>query len=202
MAYDSEQLFISDDFIIELMGWKEVDFLGPFGGSRGLKEQKELRENGLKLLRIGPIFLQRLTGSLYYNSFFQDKFVNRSTKKIPLASSALRHLVLEADKFNNTAKNVVVLDKLKEAGNPVQFSDREKVIGAVKLTRKDIVRAIKTERILRENPNFRPEKFSDNISALKAMQISDKANSYGKYFDETMQVAVSIQDELKRLLNN
>lgn len=80
--------------------------------------------------------------------------------------------------------------------------DREKVIDALQLTREDIVRAIKTERILRENPNFRPEEFSNNISALKAMQISDKANSYGKYFDETMQVAVSIQDELKRLLNN
>lgn len=187
---------------MELTGWKEVDFLGPFGGSLKLEEQKEIRENGLKLLRRGLIVLEQLTGPLYYNSFFQKKFMNRSTKNIPLASSALKHLVWEADKFNNTANNVVVLDKLKEVGNPVQFLDREKVIDALQLTREDIVRAIKTERILRENPNFRPEEFSNNISALKAMQISDKANSYGKYFDETMQVAVSIQDELKRLLNN
>ncbi|NEP80804.1 MAG: hypothetical protein F6K17_42900 [Okeania sp. SIO3C4] len=201
MAYEPKKIFISDDFMIELMGWKEVDFLGPFGGSLTLKEQKELREYGLKLLRTAPSFFERLIVLNYYNSFFQEKFKSRSTKNIPLASSALRHLVLEADKFNNTANNVVILDKLKEAGNPVQFFDREKVIDALKLTREDIVRAIKTERILRENPSFRPEEFSDNISALQAMQISDKANSYGKYFDEAMQVAVSIQDELKKLIN-
>lgn len=80
-------------YIMELTGWKEVDFLGPFGGSLKLEEQKEIRENGLKLLRRGLIVLEQLTGPLYYNSFFQKKFMNRSTKNIPLASSALKHLV-------------------------------------------------------------------------------------------------------------
>ncbi|GGA19060.1 hypothetical protein [Okeania sp. KiyG1] len=125
MTYDPKQLFISDDFIIELMGWKEVKFLTPpirgFGSSSGLtfgtifniEQKSKLRANGLKLLRKGPSFLERLSGLNYYNSFLWTGFMNRSTKKIPLASSALRHLVLEADKFNNNVNNVIVLDKLK-----------------------------------------------------------------------------------------
>lgn len=213
MACDPKKLFISDDFMTELMGWKEVCFLGPFGGSLKPQEQEKCREDNFRFLRRGPILVdlqKSLAYSIYHffnhRAFCSDPgpsaMTKRSTKNIPLASVALRHLILEADKFNNTANNVVVLDKLKAVGNPVQFSDREKVIDALQLTREDIIRAIKTERILRENPNFRPEQFSNNIAALKAMQIRDKANNYGKYFDETMQVAISIQNELKSLFAN
>lgn len=191
MISNENELFISDDFLKELMGWEECLHSNPLLNLLVGNGKAKTMNKCLEHLRIENPRWDRVE--------YIDRIFSSST---PLASTALKHLVLEVDKFNNTVNNVFVLDRLREVGNPVAFSDREKIINALRLTREDLVRAIKTEKILRENPNFRPEKFSNNIAALEAMQISDRANSYGEYFDETMQIAVSVQDELKALLGS
>ena len=51
------------------------------------------------------------------------------------------------------AKNILVnlADQLVEAGNPIKLNDRGTVIDALRITRAGLVRALKTEKILREN---------------------------------------------------
>ncbi|MBD3562318.1 hypothetical protein H6S82_26280 [Planktothrix sp. FACHB-1355] len=72
----------------------------------------------------------------------------------------------------------------------------------MKLTREDIIRALKTEKVLRENEQFikiNPELFANNLTALAALQVDEQASEYGRYLNEAFQIGLSIQDEMKKL---
>lgn len=112
-------------------------------------------------------------------------------------------LLEDVDRFNATIKGIDINDQLEAAGNPkVKIKDRELVIQALKLTREDIVRALKTARILRENEKFikiNPELFANNLTALAALQVDEDASQYGRILNEAFQIGLSIQDEIKQL---
>lgn len=118
---------------------------------------------------------------------------------------SVRRLVKEVDRYNAVIKAVDINDQLEEAGNPgVGLSDREKVIQALSLMKADLIRALKTERILRENKGFiakHPQLFTTNLTALTALQLSDRASEYGRVLDQALQVAVGVQEEMRKLQN-
>lgn len=84
----------------------------------------------------------------------------------------LGKLILEVIAYNNIIYGIDINDRIEEAGNPdVQLQEREKVLAALQLTREDLVRALRTERILRENAKFmrmNPHLFTSNLTALTA----------------------------------
>ncbi len=113
-------------------------------------------------------------------------------------------LLEEVSKYNQIVKIVDVQDQLEAAGNPGVLSNREKTIEVLELTRADLVRALKTERILRENKdiiNMRPELFENNLIALRTLQVSEQATESGQLLNEALQVAVGVQEEMKKLQN-
>lgn len=118
---------------------------------------------------------------------------------------SVRTLVKEVDKYNTVIKAVDINDQLEDAGNPgVGLSDREKVIQALAVMKADLERALKTERILRENKKFidkNPQLFTTNLTALTALQVSDRANEYGRVLDQALQIAVDVQEEMRKLQN-
>jgi hypothetical protein len=117
----------------------------------------------------------------------------------------LLKLKSEIEKFNNIVKAIDVNDQLEEAGNKgLSLQDRDKIIEAIKLAKKDLVRALKTERILRENKGIiisNSELFANNLSTLKALQISGKATEYSQLLNQALQIAVDVQEEMKKLQN-
>ncbi len=118
---------------------------------------------------------------------------------------SVRRLVKEVDRYNAVIKAVDINDKLEEAGNQgVGLSDREKVIQALSVMNADLVRALKTERILRENKKFiakHPQLFTTNLTVLTALQVSDQASEYGRVLDQALQIAVGVQEEMRKLQN-
>jgi hypothetical protein len=118
---------------------------------------------------------------------------------------SVRRLVKEVDRYSAVIKAVDINDQLEEAGNPgVGLSDREKVIQALGIMKADLVRALKTERILRENKKFiakHPQLFTTNLTALTALQLSDRASEYGRVLDQALQIAVGVQEEMRKLQN-
>ncbi len=65
-----------------------------------------------------------------------------------------------------------------------------------------MIRALKTERILRENKNFiisNNELFANNLPTLSAMQVSEQASEHGRLLNEALQIALDVQLEMKRL---
>jgi len=115
----------------------------------------------------------------------------------------LIHLFDDVDRYNGIIKAIEINDKIEDAGNAeVKIGDRSKVIEAMQLIRDDLVRALKTERILRENKKFvatNSELFANNLRTLNALQISDRATEQGRLLNEALQLAVGVQAEMKKL---
>ncbi|QSJ19887.1 hypothetical protein JYQ62_14960 [Nostoc sp. UHCC 0702] len=118
---------------------------------------------------------------------------------------SLQTLLYDVDRYNAVIKAIDINDQIEEAGNPgVSIQKREKVIEALQLTRTDLVRALKTERILRENKNFilrNTELFVNNLATLTAMQVSEQATEHGRLLNEALQIALDVQYEMKKLQN-
>lgn len=115
----------------------------------------------------------------------------------------LTNLLKDVDRYNEIIKAIDINDQLEEAGNPVwSVNNREQVVEALKITKNDLVRGLKTERILRENKSFitrNPEMFANSLIALSAMQVSDQASEHGRLLDEALQIAVSVQEGIRKL---
>lgn len=112
-------------------------------------------------------------------------------------------LLDDVKQYNSVIKAIDINDQIEAAGNPgVRIQDREKVIEALKLTREDLCRALKTERILRENEHFiqiNPQLFANNLTALTALQVSDLASDRGRLLNEALKIAVGVQAEMRQL---
>jgi hypothetical protein len=131
--------------------------------------------------------------------------IGEDVKKInfSLKNKTLVSLFDDVERYNDVIKAIDINDQLEAAGNPeVSLTDREKVIAALELTREDLVRALRTERILRAHRSFiarNPELFANNLMALTALQVSDRASEHGKLLNEALQIAVSAQAEMRKL---
>jgi len=134
---------------------------------------------------------------LYLTWKKRTKFV-----KINMTNSLLV-LLNDVDRYNSVIKAIDINDQIEEAGNPeVSIKERERVIEALKLTRTDLVRALKTEKVLRENKSFilsNTELFVNNLATLTAMQVSEQATEHGRLLNEALQIALDVQHEMKRL---
>ncbi len=118
-------------------------------------------------------------------------------------SPPLRNLLEDVKQFNLVVRAIYINDQLEEAGNAsVAIKDRDRVLEALWLAREDLTRALKTERILRENKEFIANNsflFDNNISALTSLQVNDQASEHGRLLNEALQIALSTQEEVRRL---
>ncbi|QIZ71770.1 hypothetical protein [Oxynema aestuarii] len=118
-------------------------------------------------------------------------------------SKSLLGILDDIDNYNDLIRAIDLNDQLEDVGNPeVTLTNRSEVIAALKITRRHLISALKTERILRENKTFierNPELFASNLTALEALQVTDKASERGRLLDEALQIALSTQGEIQKL---
>ncbi len=130
---------------------------------------------------------------------FEDAWKIRCSR----TNKHLINLFDDVDRYNAIIKAIEINDKIEDAGNQeVKITDRAKVVRALQLIRDDLVRALKTERILRENKKFvatNSELFATNLNALNALQISSRASEQGRLLNEALQVALEVQASMKKL---
>lgn len=130
---------------------------------------------------------------------FEDAWKIRCSRQ----NKDLINLFDDVDRYNGIIEAIAINDRIEDAGNAeVKIGDRAKVIAALQLIRDDLVRALKTERILRENKKFvdtNSELFANNLRTLNALQISDRSSQPGRLLNEALQVAVGVQAEMKKL---
>lgn len=114
-------------------------------------------------------------------------------------------LLSEVDRYHAVLKAIDIHDKLEGAGTQLSnLGDRTKAIAALRLTRQDLVRAFKSERILREHKDLlisNTELFANNLAALIALQVSDRAGEYGRLLNESLQIGLTVQEEMRKLQN-
>jgi hypothetical protein len=116
---------------------------------------------------------------------------------VPRLSPTLRTLYAEVDRYHRTLGQLDVFDQLIDAGNPLPLHGRVQAIAALAHMRRELIRALKTERILRENPSFRPEHFAIDLQTLQP--LDDRAAEYGQIFAATLEIAAEVQSAMQAL---
>jgi hypothetical protein len=118
-------------------------------------------------------------------------------------TNSLGILLNDVKRYNDVINAININDQIEEAGNlEVGIKQRKKVIEALNLTKLDLVRALKTERILRENKNFilsNSDWFTNNLATLTSMQVTEQATEHGRLLNEALQIALDVQYEMSRL---
>jgi hypothetical protein len=119
-------------------------------------------------------------------------------------STMLVNLLDEVDKYHAVINAIALSDQLENAGaTGVSLSDRNQVIQGLQLTREDLVRALKIERILRENKEIiatHPDLLTNNLSTIETLQQStNQASQYGKLLDQALQIALDVQAEMRKM---
>jgi hypothetical protein len=116
----------------------------------------------------------------------------------------LRVLLDEVDKYHTLIRALAIHDQQITSGNTEsRIADREKVVAALQLIREDFVRALKTERILRDNKklitNNQESLVVNNLTNLQALQVSSQAGEYAQLLNQSLQIAMSVQTEIRKL---
>lgn len=112
-------------------------------------------------------------------------------------------LLDEVDRYHAVIQSIHINDQLATSGNKTShIEDREKVISGLQLIREDLVRALKTERILRDNKELlanNNELSINNLSNLQALQVSTEASEYAQLLNQSLQIAMDVQAEIRKL---
>lgn len=194
---------------------KHLSGIGVNAVIRPFKMRKVVQEVFTSIVILGLLIISCLMLILCFPSyrvtliiihlFFALGLVLEDFKKI-IITQKNKHfvsLIDDVERYNSVIKSIDINDQIEAAGNPgVKLKDRERVIEALQLTREDIVRALKTEKIIRENQEFinlNPELFANNLKALTALQVDEQASEYGRILNEALQIGMSIQHEMKHL---
>ena len=118
---------------------------------------------------------------------------------------ALCALLDEVERYHTVIKAIHINDQLQAVGTTkMSVCDRQNVIEALTLTKEDLVRALRAEKILRENRSFlvgNPELLATNLRTLQTLQVNDQASEYARLLNEALQIAAGIQEEMKKLQN-
>ncbi|MBD2384842.1 hypothetical protein [Cylindrospermum sp. FACHB-282] len=112
-------------------------------------------------------------------------------------------LLDEVDKYHQVITAIDIHDQLATTGNsPSSLKDRDQVLAAMELIREDLVRALKSERILRDNKKLlanNQELFVNNLANLQALEVSSQAGEYAQLLNQSLQIAIDVQAEIRKL---
>jgi hypothetical protein len=115
----------------------------------------------------------------------------------------LTTLLDEIDKYHQVIAAIDIHDQLATTGNSQNsLNDRDKVLAAMQLIREDLVRALKSERILRDNKKLlanNQELFVNNLANLRALEVSSQAGEYAQILNQSLQIALDVQAEIRKL---
>ncbi|MEH1910981.1 hypothetical protein [Nostoc sp.] len=129
--------------------------------------------------------------------------VGRSLWRQLTCPEGLTILLDEVDKYHDLIHAIDINDQLAASGNvESSIHDRDQVTAALQLIREDLVRALKTERILRDNKKLlanNQELFVNNLASLQALQLSSQAGEYAQLLNQSLQIAIDVQAEIRKL---
>ena len=107
-----------------------------------------------------------------------------------------RNLLAEITQYNTVVKSVEIKEELIAAGNQdVSLTDRKKLRTTLETTRKNLLSALKTERILRQNRTFlarNQELLDSSLTPVQALQVKNEANEYAKLLNEALQLSQDV----------
>ncbi|NOR45136.1 MAG: hypothetical protein GQ534_06065 [Candidatus Delongbacteria bacterium] len=138
---------------------------------------------------------------LFFKRYVINIFFAQNQKKIieikKLKPTILGCLLDQVDRYNIAANKIITAKKLLDAGNKINVTNLEQTANVYFNIRKDLIRALKTERVLRDNPDYRTSKNLKNPDPIKDIQIQDI--EYEELTNEAIRINNEIEQQLKIL---
>ncbi|MBF1990770.1 hypothetical protein [Fischerella thermalis] len=216
MQPDLLGLEITKGELKRLTGVKLEDFLLP--SMMANREQrfafliKEVRETLLLVLLIGGLMYALITLTIGSNidlgivlliAVAIAVIVGRWLWRRFRYPKSLIIVLNEVDKFHTAVQALDNLDQLAVSENSENnFNERQTVITALELVREDLVRALKIERILRDNKKLLPEQeelFVNNLANLQSLRISSSIGEYVQILNQSLQIDLDVQSQIRKL---
>ncbi|PLZ91561.1 hypothetical protein [Fischerella thermalis] len=216
MQPDLLGLEITKGELKRLTGVKLEDFLLP--SMMANREQrfafliKEVRETLLLVLLIGGLMYALITLTIGSNidlgivlliAVAIAVIVGRWLWRRFRYPKSLIIVLNEVDKFHTAVQALDNLDQLAVSENSENnFNERQTVITPLELVREDLVRALKIERILRDNKKLLPEQeelFVNNLTNLQSLRISSSIGEYVQILNQSLQIDLDVQSQIRKL---
>ncbi|MEJ1931086.1 hypothetical protein WDZ92_12575 [Nostoc sp. NIES-2111] len=129
--------------------------------------------------------------------------LGRSLAQRAKTSKTLTKLLDAVDQYHALIVAVDVNDQLAVSGNLDDSLDyRDQVITALQLLREDLVQALKTERLLRDNKKLlasQQELFVNHLTNIQAIKENTQASEYGQIINQALQIGLDVQAQLRKL---
>lgn len=106
-------------------------------------------------------------------------------------------LLDEVERYNAVIDEIAFVDRLQEVGNPVKIQDRQYIIERLHQIRAELVRAIKTEKLFRENPKMNMNDLLFNLYSWQRLELDEQAQKYERFVNEALDIGVSVWEEMR-----
>ncbi len=156
----------------------------------GLSLLRRSNAGGIRVLMISGAIT--IVGIIAWNIYMRIQL--RQLKR-------LLALLDEVDHFNQIIATLMVLGQLSEAA----IADRQSLFMALELTRENLVRAMVTEKLLRENQRLLDQQaaflshLETNLVTLKTMEMHQQAQEYRRALNEALMINLTVQREMAQL---
>lgn len=116
--------------------------------------------------------------------------------------STLRALIDDINSYNQAARTLndqIKITNLSEQSNRINQQRKIQVFQKVK---QQLITALKTERIIRENPNFDPDAVASNIVPVSAISLNQTASSYSQELADAIAIGIKVEKEITNRSQN
>jgi hypothetical protein len=124
---------------------------------------------------------------------------------------SLVKLLDEVDKYNGVIKALALIDELESIEHSTsqlqlnRLKTRKEVIEALEVTRASLMSALRVEKIMRTHKHLRERRYElltnleNNLNTLLTFEISDRASEYSQLLHQSLQIGMSVHQEMRRL---
>jgi hypothetical protein len=113
-------------------------------------------------------------------------------------------MVHDINRLNKTLSHIHVIDRLAKAGNKVKIEARSDVVASIGMTRENLMTAMKTIRIFKENPDFKQSVLAQTTipSSKQAAELASRAGDFADVLNSALEIDRRTADRMKGLLGD
>ena len=153
---------------------------------------------------VGGVFSFLIFGKGIFPAIRQKLYSDKIKKFTQnLRPTPLGILLDEVDQFNETAedleKKLNMVNNLESAGHDMEHVDLSEMLEIYGNTREDLVRALKTERVFRENPGRNLDDFPLSFQSFTTDKYDNRAQEFKTLLKRANEVGQRVQERMKDL---
>ncbi len=116
--------------------------------------------------------------------------------------STLRSLIDDINSYNQAARTLNDQIKINNLNRQTDKIREERQIKVLQKAKAELIKALKTERIIRENPEFDPDAVASNLVPVGAISLNKTASSYSQDLAEAIAIGIKVEKAVKNDLND